>query len=117
MFGLGMGEIILVLIIALVFIGPKKLPEVARGLGKGLRDFQNAAKGFQDQITKEVDEAKPQFDAKDFPSVESIKEDIIPSANGSGHANWEPFPDQPKIPDTVTEASPVIPKKDDDSKV
>lgn len=46
MFGLGAGEIIIVLAIALIFIGPKKLPGLAKGLGKGLRDFQNAVKGI-----------------------------------------------------------------------
>lgn len=50
MFGLGFGELVLILLIALIFIGPKKLPELAKGLGKGLRDFQNAAKGFSDQM-------------------------------------------------------------------
>lgn len=42
MFGLGGGELLLLGIIALVFIGPKKLPELARGLGKGIREFQKA---------------------------------------------------------------------------
>ena len=46
MFGLGFGELVLILLIALIFIGPKKLPELAKGLGKGIRDFQNAAKGM-----------------------------------------------------------------------
>jgi sec-independent protein translocase protein TatA len=50
MFGLGMGELVLIFLIALIFIGPKKLPELAKGLGKGIRDFQNAAKGFSDQV-------------------------------------------------------------------
>jgi TatA/E family protein of Tat protein translocase len=50
MFGLGFGELIVIFLIALIFIGPKKLPELAKGLGKGIRDFQNAAKGFSDQI-------------------------------------------------------------------
>jgi len=50
MFGLGFGELILIMLIALIFIGPKKLPELAKGLGKGIRDFQNAAKGFSDQM-------------------------------------------------------------------
>jgi sec-independent protein translocase protein TatA len=50
MFGLGFGEIAVILFIALIFIGPKKLPELARGLGKGIREFQNAARGLQETI-------------------------------------------------------------------
>mgnify|MGYP001038921199 CR=1 FL=1 len=50
MFGLGFGELMVILLIALIFIGPKKLPELAKGLGKGLREFQNATKGFSEQL-------------------------------------------------------------------
>jgi sec-independent protein translocase protein TatA len=50
MFGMGVGEIVIILVIALIFIGPKKLPQIARGLGKGLREFQNAASGIKDAI-------------------------------------------------------------------
>ena len=60
MFGLGMGELILILLIALIFIGPKKLPELAKGLGKGIRDFQNAAKGLTDQLHEDEHKAPPQ---------------------------------------------------------
>lgn len=49
MFGLGAGEILIILVIALLFIGPKKLPELAKNLGKGIRDFQNAIKGISDE--------------------------------------------------------------------
>jgi sec-independent protein translocase protein TatA len=42
MFGLGAGEILIIAVFALIFIGPKKLPELARGLGKGIREFQRA---------------------------------------------------------------------------
>jgi TatA/E family protein of Tat protein translocase len=56
MFGLGMGELVLIFLIALIFIGPKKLPELAKGLGKGIRDFQNAAKGFSDQLQETQNE-------------------------------------------------------------
>jgi len=57
MFGLGMGELIVVGIIALIFIGPKKLPELAKGLGQGIKEFQKAAKGFSDQL-QNGDDAK-----------------------------------------------------------
>ncbi len=50
MFGLGMGEILVVMVVALIFIGPKKLPELAKGLGKGMREFQNAMRGLNQSI-------------------------------------------------------------------
>jgi TatA/E family protein of Tat protein translocase len=50
MFGLGFGELVVIFLIALIFIGPKKLPELAKGLGKGIREFQDAAKGLGDQL-------------------------------------------------------------------
>ena len=50
MFGLGIGEILVILVIALIFIGPKKLPELAKNLGKGMREFQNAMRGINNSI-------------------------------------------------------------------
>jgi len=44
MFGLGMGEMIMVGIIALFFLGPKKIPELAKGLGEGIGSFKKALK-------------------------------------------------------------------------
>lgn len=62
MFGLGFGELILIFLIALIFIGPKKLPELAKGLGQGIKEFQKAAKGLTDQMndhTTTPPEVKP----------------------------------------------------------
>ncbi len=42
MFGLGVQEIMLILLIALFFYGGEKIPEIAKGLGKGLREFKRA---------------------------------------------------------------------------
>lgn len=58
MFGLGAGEILLILLFALIFIGPKKLPELARGLGKGIREFQKAKDDLLDPTNNMVDDTK-----------------------------------------------------------
>jgi sec-independent protein translocase protein TatB len=62
MFGLGFGEILIILVLALVLLGPQKLPEVAKQLGKGMRDFKKASDGLKDQFEKEfyADERKPE---------------------------------------------------------
>lgn len=75
MFGLGFGELVLIFLIALIFIGPKKLPELAKGLGQGIRDFQNAAKGLSDQIQNDTapTETKKVADAvQQAPSEEQL---------------------------------------------
>ncbi len=42
MFGLGIQELLLILVVALLFIGPKKLPDIARALGRAMREFRSA---------------------------------------------------------------------------
>jgi len=46
MFGIGWTEILIVLVVALLVLGPKRLPEIAKGLGRGLRDFRKAMSGL-----------------------------------------------------------------------
>lgn len=56
--GLGGGELLLIGLAILLFFGGKKLPELMRGLGKGIREFQDAKNEVKDQISKELDETK-----------------------------------------------------------
>jgi len=65
MFGnLGAGEIILIVLVVLLLFGAKKIPELARGIGKGMSEFKKGIKDVEKEIkttdteTKEVDEKK-----------------------------------------------------------
>jgi len=65
MFGLGMSEIVLILAVALIVIGPKKLPEVAKGLGKGYAEFKKYMNDFKDAVNVDLDDKpKPKQQAK-----------------------------------------------------
>ena len=55
MFGMGMTELLVIFAVALLVLGPKKLPELATGLGKAIREFRKATRDLSDQI--EVDES------------------------------------------------------------
>lgn len=47
---LGAGEIIIIVLVILIFFGPKKIPEIAQGIGKGMREFKKAMKDVEDEL-------------------------------------------------------------------
>jgi sec-independent protein translocase protein TatB len=53
MFNIGPGELIIILILALVLLGPKRLPEVARTVGKGMRELRRATEDLKDSVESE----------------------------------------------------------------
>ncbi len=62
---LGGGEIFVVLMVVLLFFGSKRIPEFARNLGRGMRQFRNATNDIQQDITDSVQDVKKQIEKKD----------------------------------------------------
>jgi sec-independent protein translocase protein TatA len=52
MFGIGMPELMVIMVVALVVLGPKRLPEIARALGKGLAEFRRATSDVNEELRK-----------------------------------------------------------------
>ncbi len=58
--GLGGGEVVLILLVFIMFFGAKSIPGIARGLGKGIREFKNATGAIQREINQSINEAERQ---------------------------------------------------------
>lgn len=63
-FNLGTGEIILVLLIVLLLFGAKRLPELAKGLGKGINEFKGAVDGAKKEIENVEDSVNKSTESK-----------------------------------------------------
>jgi len=57
MFGIGTSELILILVVALLIIGPRELPRIGREVGKAFRSFQRAADDVKESIVREIEDA------------------------------------------------------------
>ena len=64
MFGLGVPELVVILVVALLVFGPGRLPEIGGALGRGIRDFKRGFDGSEDEQKRLDAEAKESTDAK-----------------------------------------------------
>jgi sec-independent protein translocase protein TatB len=97
MFGLSFGELVIVAVLALVLLGPDRLPDAAKTIGKTLKDFKKATDGLKDQIETELYSAEKSIqkyvNAPDEPPVPAA-----PAAQGAP---------RPQLPAPVATAANV----------
>jgi sec-independent protein translocase protein TatA len=79
-FNVGGGEIILVLALALILFGGKKLPELARGLGNGIREFKKATSSASEEMRHVVEDTLPATTRR-LPPVPADAELTVPQGH------------------------------------
>ncbi len=74
MFNIGMPELLLILAIALIILGPKKLPDIARALGRSLGEFRRASDEIKETIEADLDSEKDDSEKQEKTKEEGDKE-------------------------------------------
>ncbi len=108
MFGIGMPELLVILGIALIILGPKKLPDLARGLGRAMREFRRATDEMKESLEEET---------KDLGEIKDTIVEEIDRATQPGEAEEEALESEsevgPTAADTVTEENSKDTEKKD----
>jgi Tat protein translocase TatB subunit len=82
MFDIGMQEIIVIIIVALIVFGPKRLPELSRTIGKGLSDLRRAIEDAKYQVDRELREEEERLKAETkTPEITDEKDKVSDSNN------------------------------------
>ncbi len=90
MFGIGMPELVVIMVVALIVLGPKRLPEAAKGLGRALREFRHATSSLTEELNdaqimldEETREAQRALHAKPKPAASSETAEKKEDAGGN----------------------------------
>lgn len=112
-FGVGLPEMALILVLALLVFGPKKLPEIGRSLGKAIKGFQDASREFEEEFKKEAQQIEKAVTAPMKASLEPDPPKVLASPEPEPEAA-PPVDEAPvevgeangSSPETMAEAEP-----------
>src|SRR5674476_29080 len=118
MFGIGFQEMLIILVVVLIFFGPKRLPDLAKSLGKGIAEFKKASeevrKGIEDAVKEEsaAETPKPQENLSSYGKApgsdpvpgEPVKPEPTPAIEDPVHASGTPADNPPAEPAPSTGA-------------
>ena len=109
---IGAPELIIILVIALLILGPGKLPDVGASLGKSIREFRKASSDVQDAVKVDVDTsplpASPDAAATTPAAATPAATEQVPDALVVGQAaEVEPAPSAPPTPASTADSPPV----------
>ncbi len=79
-----MPELLIVLVVALLVLGPRKLPEVARSLGRGMAEFRRASSDLRNSLMQPIDEIKDAVDEASRPVESEAASDASKSPQSKG---------------------------------
>lgn len=106
--GLGPGEILLILVLALIVFGPGKLPEIGSGLGKAIREFRRASDSITQEFTRELSlEARPQ-ESQPAPVAEESRPAPVAAEPQPAPVAEEPHPVATPVAEELSPAAEPI---------
>jgi sec-independent protein translocase protein TatA len=85
-FGIGLPEMGLIMVIALLVFGPKKLPEIGRSMGKAIRGFQDASKEFESEFKREAEQIEQAVTTASLPEAREIAIEEVTTTESNNHA-------------------------------
>ncbi|NEP09825.1 MAG: TatA/E family twin arginine-targeting protein translocase [Symploca sp. SIO1A3] len=84
-FGIGLPEMALILVIALLVFGPKKLPEIGRSLGKAIRGFQEASRDFENEFKREAQQLEEAVKTPTLAESQEVDTTEVTTAESNNH--------------------------------